>query len=404
MSRVVLLVLDSLGVGALPDAARFGDAGADTLGHIARHRVEQGGPPLRLPNLLRLGLGHAARLASGTFPAGLDDGVHPQAAWGIARERSTGKDTISGHWEMCGVPVDFEWGYFTAARGSFPPALLDALVREAGLPGVLGDCRASGTAIIAELGAEHLATGKPIVYTSADSVLQIAAHETAFGLERLYRTCEVARRIVDPWRVARVIARPFRGDPQAGFVRTPDRHDWAVPPHRPTLLDALHAAGHAVVGIGKIPDLFTGRGVSRAINAHGIDGLFEASVQALDAAGDGTLVFTNFVDFDQEYGHRRDPEGYARALEWFDALLPRIEARLRDDDLLLLVADHGNDPTAPGSDHTREHVPVLACGPRVAPRAIGCRDSFADIGQTVARWLGIPPLDTGEAFLQPRPA
>jgi phosphopentomutase len=404
MSRVALLVLDSLGIGAAPDAARFGDAGADTLGHIARHRIDHGGPPLALPNLLRLGLGHAARLASGAFPAGLDDALRPIAAWGCARERSTGKDTTSGHWEMCGLPVDFDWGYFTAMESSFPPALLDALVREAGLPGVLGNRRASGTAIIAELGAEHLASGKPIVYTSADSVLQIAAHETAFGLERLYRTCEVARRLVDAYRIARVIARPFRGTPESGFVRTPDRHDWSVPPPRPTLLDQLLAAGGTVVGIGKIPDIFAGRGISRAVKAHGLDGLFDATLAAFDAADERTLVFTNFVDFDQEYGHRRDPQGYGRALEAFDAMLPRLLARLREGDLVLLTADHGNDPTWPGSDHTREQVPVLAVGPGIDARAIGCRDSFADVGQTIARWFGMHPLEAGEAFLQPEPA
>lgn len=395
MSRAALWVLDSLGIGALPDAARFGDAGADTFGHIAAHQLATAGRALQVPNLARLGLAHAARRASGQWPAGVADPGPPPAAWGCARERSTGKDTTSGHWELCGVPVEFDWGYFTAARGSFPEWLLDALVARAGLPGVLGNCRASGTAILDELGEEHLRTGKPIVYTSADSVLQIAAHETRFGLQRLYDTCAIARGLVDRLRVARVIARPFLGDHAGAFRRTPDRHDWSVPPPAPTLLDRLVAAGREVVGVGKIPDIFAGRGITRAVRAHGLDGLFDAAVEAFDALPDGGLAFVNFVDFDQEFGHRRDPAGYARALESFDRRLPAALSRLRADDLLLLTADHGNDPTAPGTDHTREHVPVLATGSGVAPRDVGVRESFADVGQTLAAHLGIAPLDHG---------
>jgi phosphopentomutase len=299
------------------------------------------------------------------------------------------------------VPVTFAWGYFHAATESFPEWLLDALIARAGLPGVLGNCRASGTTILDELGEEHLRTGKPIVYTSADSVLQIAAHETRFGLQRLYDTCAIARELADRLRVARVIARPFRGERAGAFRRTPDRHDWSVPPPAPTLLDHLVAAGREVVGIGKIPDLFTGRGITRAVRAHGIGGLFEAAVDALDALPDGGLAFVNFVDFDQEYGHRRDPAGYARALEDFDERLPAALSRLRRGDLLLLTADHGNDPTAPGTDHTREHVPVLAVGPDLAPRSIGIRDTFADVGQTLAAHLRIPPLDHGLDCLSP---
>jgi phosphopentomutase len=399
VSRAALWVLDSLGIGALPDAAQFGDAGADTLGHIAAQRLARRGRALAIPNLVRLGLAHAARSASGRWPAGLDEPAPPSAAWGCARERSTGKDTTSGHWELCGVPVTFEWGYFPAARESFPAWLLDALVARAGLPGVLGNCRASGTAILAELGEEHLRTGKPIVYTSADSVLQIAAHETRFGLERLYATCAIARGLVDRLRVARVIARPFRGERAADFRRTPDRHDWSVPPPAPTLLDRLVAAGREVVGIGKIPDIFAGRGITRAVGAHGIGGLADAAIAALDDTPEGGLSFVNFVDFDQEYGHRRDPDGYADALEDFDARLPAALARLRPGDLLVLVADHGNDPTAPGSDHTREHIPVLVAGPGLAPRDLGVRDSFADVGQALATWLGIAPLDHGTDLL-----
>ena len=404
MSRAILLVLDSLGIGALPDAEKFGDVGADTLGHIAMHCLAtQCGSgvngALLIPHLLDLGLGHSAQLASGSFPAGLQDSAStPVGAWGCARERSTGKDTTSGHWEMCGVPVLFDWGYFTAPTRSFPASLVDALVQRAGLPGVLGNCRASGTTIIAELGEAHIRSGKPIVYTSADSVLQVAAHEAHFGLERLYEVCAIARELVDPLNVARVIARPFVGEEAASFKRTSHRRDYSVSPPAPTLLDRLQDAQREVIGIGKIPDIFAHRGITREVKAHGIDGLFQATLDAMNSAPDGSLVFTNFVDFDQEYGHRRDPAGYAAALESFDALLPQMFSRLREDDVVLLVADHGNDPTWPGSDHTREHIPILALGPRVHAGGIGCRDSFADVGQSVATWLGIPPLDAGHDF------
>lgn len=408
MSRVALVVLDSLGLGALPDAYGFGDAGANTLGHIAAHCLTQhaghgAGNALRIPHLLDLGLGHAAQLACGSFPAGLGSDAMPRAAWGCARETSTGKDTTSGHWEMCGVPVDFEWAYFSAQEHSFPDSLLDSLVRRAGLPGVLGNCRASGTTIITQLGEEHLRSGKPIIYTSADSVLQICAHEETFGLERLYRTCAIARELVDPLNLARVIARPFIGTCAADFVRTPNRRDYSVPPPAPTLLDRLQEAGGNVIGVGKIPDIFAGRGISHAVKAHGIDGLFDATLDAFVAAGPRSLVFTNFVDFDQDYGHRRDPAGYARALETFDAMLPELLAQLGAGDLLLLTADHGNDPTWPGSDHTREYIPILAVGPGVRPGPIGCRSTFADIGQSAAHWLGLAPLASGNNFLDTLP-
>lgn len=404
MKRAMLVVLDSLGIGAAPDASHFGDAGADTLGHIACHcrtpLAEGGrGRNLAIPNLLSLGLGHAAAQVTGRFPCGLHTPESPHALWGSARERSTGKDTISGHWEMMGVPVLHEWGYFRQREQSFPPELLDALVREAGLPGVLGNCHASGTEIITWLGEAHLASGKPIVYTSADSVLQIAAHEQHFGLQRLYDTCAVARRLVDAYRIGRVIARPFLGDAQRGFQRTTHRHDYAVPPPLPTLLDQLLDAGGQVIGIGKIPDIFANRGISRAVKAHGLPDLVEATAQAFVGAADRSLVFTNLVDFDQDFGHRRDVAGYADALERFDAMLPRLTDLLGDGDLLILTADHGNDPTWPGSDHTREHIPILAAGPAITPGDMGRRDSFADIGQSLAEWFGLAPLTEGKSFL-----
>ncbi|MFZ5669550.1 MAG: phosphopentomutase [Pseudomonadota bacterium] len=405
MPRAVLLVLDSLGVGALPDADLFGDAGADTLGHIAawcaqgRADVGRRGP-LAIPNLERLGLGRAARLASGETPAGLDPEARAVGAWGAGRELSTGKDTTSGHWEMAGAPVLEDWGYFRDREDSAPAALLDALAARTGAPGWLGNRHASGTAIIAELGEEHVRSGKPIVYTSADSVLQIAAHEEAFGLERLYKVCEVARELVDDHRIGRVIARPFVGNDAASFRRSPNRHDYSMPPPSPTLLDRLCEAGGAVHGVGKIPDIFAHQGISREVRAHGLDGLFDATLASLATCADGGLVFTNFVDFDSEYGHRRDVAGYAAALEHFDRRLPEMLAALGPDDLLVLTADHGNDPTWPGSDHTREHVPILAFGAGAPPGGIGVRDSFADIGQSLAEHFGLAPLPHGLSFLE----
>lgn len=391
MPRALLVVLDSLGIGAAPDAERFGDTGADTFGHILQARAPA------LPNLRALGL-HAAHAAAHGRVPGADEHAGPAATWAVLRERSTGKDTISGHWELCGAPVDFEWGYFTAHEESFPAPLLEALCREAELPGVLGNCRASGTEIIQRLGAEHLATGRPIVYTSADSVFQIAAHEERFGLERLYATCRIARRLVDGYRIARVIARPFTGDAAQGFRRTGHRHDYAVPPAALTLLDALVAAGHPVLAIGKVADIFAGQGVSRAIPASGLEALLDATGATFAAAPEGSLVFVNLVDFDSEYGHRRDVAGYAAALERFDARLPALLALARPGDLLMFTADHGNDPTWTGTDHTRECVPLLAIGDGLRSGNAGLRDSFADAGQTLARHFGLPPLPHGTAL------
>lgn len=404
MPRAALLILDSLGIGELPDAASFGDAGANTLGHIVA-RCAQGeaqvgrSGPLQLTHLQRLGIGLAAQL-SGNLPMGFDTSAPVIGAYGAARELSTGKDTTSGHWEMMGVPMLDDWGYFRDRENSMPAALLDELARRAGVPGWLGNCHASGTTIIAELGEAHVRSGKPIVYTSADSVLQIAAHEGAFGLQRLYRLCEIARELVDQYRIGRVIARPFVGEDAGSFRRSHNRHDYSTPPPRPTLLDRLTASGAQVYGIGKIPDIFAHQGISHEIKAHGIDGLFDATLDTLKHCNDPGLVFTNFVDFDSEYGHRRDVSGYAKALEYFDTRLPELLAALRSDDLLILSADHGNDPTWPGSDHTREHVPILALGAGVRPGSLGVRDTFADIGQSLAAHFGLPPLDYGTSFLE----
>lgn len=402
--RAIVAVLDSFGIGEAPDAARFGDEGANTFGHIAAHcadgRADRAGlrhGPLTIPNLLALGLGHAAENVGGSLPFSLPK--TPGALYGAAAERSRGKDTPSGHWEMMGLPVLFDWGYFPKEIPCFPEALVKTLVHEAGLPGILGNCHASGTTILAELGEEHIKTGRPIVYTSADSVFQIAAHETHFGLQRLYDLCAIARKLVDAYDIGRVIARPFRGDTAQTFERTGNRRDLATPPHADTLLDIGKKAGREVIGIGKISDIFAGSGITRSVKAHGNDAVFNALIAEVKSAPDGAIIFANFVDFDMLYGHRRDVAGYAAALETFDRQLPILKAALKEGDIAVLTADHGCDPTWPGSDHTREYIPVIAFGPNITSANIGVRDSFADIGQSLSQYLDLSPLAAGKSFL-----
>ncbi|HEY0180075.1 MAG TPA: phosphopentomutase [Dokdonella sp.] len=404
MSRAFVLVLDSVGVGGAPDAAAYGDVGADTVGHVAQRcadgdadRAGVRGGALNLPNLAGFGLGEACRAATGAAPPGLELARWHAGRAGCAAEISKGKDSQTGHWEIAGTPVEFEWTYFPPTRPCFPPALIEALCARGGIDGILGDRHASGTEIVAELGAEHLRSGRPICYTSADSVFQIAAHEDAFGLERLYRLCEVARELLDPLRVGRVIARPFVGTPRTGFTRTAHRRDYGVPPPPGTLLARAAAAGREVVSIGKIGDLFCHDATGRELKGEDNAQVFERTLDAARMLGDGGLVFVNFVDFDTLYGHRRDAAGYAAALEAFDARLPELVDRLRDDDLVVVTGDHGCDPTWPGSDHTRECIPLLAFGPAVARAPLGRRASFADVGAGVARHLGLPP-GYGEAF------
>ncbi|WP_075216254.1 phosphopentomutase [Mongoliimonas terrestris] len=405
MARAVLIVLDSVGIGGAPDAAAFGDAGADTLGHIAEVCATGGADvpglragPLLLPNLDALGLGAAAEAATGRRPPGLEtDAITGRYA--AAAEVSKGKDTPSGHWEIAGVPVPFDWGYFPETVPCLPPDLVAAFVRETGVPGILGDRHASGTTIIAELGEDHIRTGKPILYTSADSVLQIAAHETHYGLDRLIDHCRIARWLVDPLGVGRVIARPFVGETADTFTRTANRRDFAVPPPEPTLLTRVEAAGGRVIGVGKIGDIFAHTNVTEVRKAAGNDALVDATLTALADARDGDLVFTNLVDFDTNFGHRRDPAGYAAALEAFDARIPALLAALRPGDLLVLTADHGCDPTWRGTDHTREMVPVLMAGTDVQPGFAGRRSTFADIGETVAAVLGLPQGPHGVSML-----
>jgi phosphopentomutase len=403
MARALILVLDSVGIGGAPDAALYGDAGADTVGHIAEacwrgdaDNDERAGP-LRLPHLVDLGLGTACALATGRIPPGLGDGAAAQARFGCAEEVSKGKDTPSGHWEIAGVPVPFEWGYFPRTHPCFPAELIAQLCRRANLPGILGDSHASGTEIIRELGVEHMRTGRPICYTSADSVFQIAAHEESFGLERLYQVCAVARELIDPLRIGRVIARPFVGSPDAGFVRSGNRRDYSVPPPAPTVLDAATAAGRDVVTVGKIGDIFAHSGTGRILKANGNAALFDRTLEGAKTLLEGGLLFANFIDFDTIYGHRRDVAGYARALETFDTRLPQLQSELAPEDLVIITADHGCDPTWRGTDHTREQVPILAFGAsRGEP--IGHRSTYADIAATVAKHLHLPPLQAGTPF------
>jgi phosphopentomutase len=399
MARAIILVMDSFGIGATADADRFGDAGSNTLGNIARERSASPAGPLDLPNLTRLGLMHAARESAGEFPAGADANAEVIGAYGFASELSSGKDTPSGHWEIAGVPVLFDWGYFTKKTDTFPPELLDKLIQRAELPGVLGNRHSSGTTIVAELGEEHMASGKPIVYTSADSVFQIACHEETFGLQRLYDLFDLARELVDEYKVGRVIARPFVGTNSADFVRTGNRRDLTDPPPSPTLLDKLVASGGEVISVGKIADIYAHQGVTKKIKATGNAALFDATLEELSIAPDRSIVFTNFVDFDMLYGHRRDVDGYAAALEYFDSRLPELYELMNDDDLLVICADHGCDPTWQGSDHTREHIPVLVYGAGIAAGSLGKRETFADIGQSLAGFFGLAPLDYGVSFL-----
>ena len=403
MARAIWLVLDSLGLGGAPDAAAYGDEGSDTFGHIAAACAAAARGPLRLPNLSRMGLPQAHALSVGAPVAGFEALPAPDSLWGCMSERSAGKDTPSGHWESAGVVVETAFGLFDARENTFPPELLAALIERGNLPGVLGNCHASGTEIIARLGEEHIATGKPIVYTSADSVFQIAAHEEHFGLNRLLDLSVLARELLAPWNIGLVIARPFVGTAPDNYARTGNRRDYALEPPGRTLLDAAHAAGREVVSVGKISDIFAGRGVTRALKGTGHDALFDATLRAMAEAPDGALIATNFVDFDSVFGHRRNALGYGAALEHFDARLPEVLAALRPDDLLVMSADHGCDPAWPGSDHTRERVPLLAFAPGIAPRALGVRESFADLGQGLATHLGLPPLAAGRCFLSETP-
>ena len=398
MTRAFLIVMDSVGCGGAPDAGAFGDAGANTLAHVAQACVagraeNRRSGPLQMPVLDGLGLGAAVRLASGDPVPGLD--AVPCGRWGAASEVSRGKDTPSGHWELAGVPVPWDWACFPDTLPAFPPDLLAEVCRLAGTGGTLGNCHASGTEIIDRLGAEHLQTGWPICYTSADSVFQIAAHEESFGLARLIALCQALAPVLHARKVGRVIARPFTGTP-GRFQRTANRRDFAIAPPAPTLLDWVQNAGRPTHAVGKIGDIFSMQGIGTLHKGASDLALFEHLLTLLDTAEDSSLTFANFVEFDSLYGHRRDVAGYARALETFDRWAGIFLGRMRPGDIAVFTADHGNDPTWHGSDHTRERVPVLVAG--AGKGGLGLV-AFVDVAASIAAHLGIPAQGAGQSFL-----
>lgn len=392
MKKAIIIVLDSLGIGCASDADYYNDKGSNTLGHIAEKFK------LNIPNLTKLGMIKALE-ASCKNSYGLDSSVKPIASYGFAEEVSKGKDTVSGHWEIAGSPVLKEWGYFYSLNDSFPKKLLDSVVNKANLKGFLGNCHASGTEIIQKLGEEHIKTGFPIFYTSADSVFQIACNEETFGLENLYRLCEIVRKEVDSYNIGRVIARPFVGTNSSSFIRTYNRKDYAVPPFEETLLDIAQKENINVVAIGKTADIFAYRGVTSYLKTPWNEGSINDTIKASKECTKHTLIFTNLSDFDVLYGHRRDPKGYGEAINYFDKRLPEILDTLNEEDLLIITADHGNDPTWIGTDHTRENIPILIYKHNIKPNFLGKRATFSDIGQTVATYLNITPLKYGLSIL-----
>ena len=398
MARVIVLVIDSFGIGHAPDAESFGDIGANTFASIANSYFDQCQQSINLPHLTANGLVKACQQASGSvFPF---QGVENyKGAYGYAAEISTGKDTPSGHWEMAGVPVLFDWGYFDNKAHSFPDELMANITKATGFEACLGNCHASGTDIITRLGEQHIKTGFPICYTSADSVFQVAAHEQYFGLDNLYQFCETVRKLLDGYNIGRVIARPFIGNNASDFIRTGNRRDYSVLPPAATVLDKLYQAGGKVISVGKIADIFAHQGISEATKATGIDALIDATLNHIHTAANHSLIFTNLVNFDQDFGHRRDPIGYAQALEAFDQRLPEIFAAMNENDILFMTADHGCDPTWHGSDHTREYVPMLAYHNNIASVNLGERSTFADLGQTLAEIFQLTPMAYGKSFL-----
>jgi phosphopentomutase len=392
--RAIILLMDSFGIGTCEDSAKYGDEGANTFGHILEKF-----PNTKIPNLTNLGLinclEHSCNNTFGHIP-----NKNPTAQYGYAQEISHGKDTPSGHWELMGFPVLFDWGYFHAKTNSFPQELLDVIYKKANLTGSLGNCIGSGTNIIDTYAREHLETKKPIFYTSADSVFQIACHEEIFGLENLYHLCKIAREELYKYNIGRVIARPFIGNLTDGFKRTGNRKDYSIAPQEKTLLDVMKEQGGSVVSIGKISDIFAGSGITKAVKSSTLPNLWNDTLGAVQTHNEYSIIFTNFVDFDSEYGHRRDVKGYKEALEYFDSRLPEILKLLTDDDLLIITADHGCDPTWVGTDHTREYIPILFYNKKIQAKYIGKRPTFSDVGQSIASFLGLPALKNGKSFLQ----
>ncbi|NQZ87899.1 MAG: phosphopentomutase [Saccharospirillaceae bacterium] len=398
MPRAIILVIDGFGLGHAPDAEAFGDVNANTFANLAEKFQQSKNRPLKLPNLSKLGLVKACQQASNRTLA-VEPETLTNGAYGYAAEISTGKDTPSGHWEMAGVPVLFDWTYFSDKQNSFSPELIAQINQVTGYSDMLGNCHASGTNIIADLGEQHIKTGSPICYTSGDSVFQVAAHEEHFGLENLYKYCEQVREILDPMNIGRVIARPFIGESSADFERTGNRRDYSVLPPATTVLEKLTNAGGTVISVGKIADIFAHQGISIKTKATGIPALLDSTLAHIETAPDNSIIFTNLVNFDQDFGHRRDPVGFGEALEYFDVRLAEFLNQMNDDDLLLLTADHGCDPTWPGNDHTREFVPVLAYHNRIESINLGQRNTFADLGQTLASLFTLEAMDYGQSFL-----
>lgn len=397
MSRAIILMMDSFGIGNAHDADKFDNIGADTFGHIV-----ESNNGLNIPNLNQLGLTEVAAAATGkTYHLGnIGTGkMNIGCIKAHMNEISVAKDTTSGHWEMAGVPVLTDWGYFKPDYPSFPSALIEEICKEGQIEGILGNKAASGTEIIQELGEEHIKTGKPIFYTSADSNIQIAAHEKYFGLEKLYQLCEIAYQKVKPYNIARIIARPFIGEKAGEFTRTSNRHDYSVKPLAETVLDKMKNAGGNVIAIGKINDIYAGCGITKALHASGLEELWDITLETVMTAPENSIIFTNFVDFDMLWGHRRNVKGYAEGLEYFDKRLPEILPILREDDIVFITADHGNDPTYKGTDHTREQVPMLLFGKKIKSDFAGERETFADIGQTIAQYFNLPPFAFGKSFL-----
>ncbi|ALD15466.1 phosphopentomutase [Buchnera aphidicola (Aphis glycines)] len=410
MKRVFLMILDSFGIGSSIDSHKFNDYGSDTFGHIAEKcflgqaNKERDGC-LKIPNLIKLGIIQAYKSATGKYPLGFHETCNKSkiiASYGFASEISSGKDTTSGHWEIAGVPVLDEWYYFKKFNDAFPSILIDKIIKHFKLPGILGNCHASGTEIITELGEEHIATGKPILYTSSDSVFQVACHENIFGLSKLYKLCKKIRNLLDEnqFKIARVIARPFIGNNKSNFKRTKNRVDLSIQPPSITVMEKLIIEKQGeVIGIGKISDIYAGIGISKSIKSFGLEELCNITINEMKSAKNNTIVFTNFVDFDSVWGHRRDVSGYAKGLEFFDYKLADMINLVKGQDLFIITADHGCDPTWIGTDHTRENVPILIYSPDKKINFLGHRKTFSDIGQTIAKYFSLSEMQYGKCML-----
>jgi len=394
MKRVIWLVMDSFGIGNASDAESFGDAGGDTLGHIAQNYE------LSIPHMSSLGLLKAYENNNAkSLHVKSQYQLNKECFYGIGKEASVGKDTLSGHWEMAGVLMDFEMKYFEEKIPTFPEELISKIIAKSDIDGIIGNRHASGVEIINTLGSEHVKTGKPIFYTSADSVIQIAAHEESFGLERLYKLCEIVREITNTYGIGRVIARPFLGDEVNGYERTKNRKDYSLRPQGKSVLEIAQENGQEVIGVGKIYDIFGGHGITQKKLAYKLEGLFDETLKQVKSLDKNGIIYTNFVDFDMEWGHRRDTEGYAKGLEYFDKRLPELLNALQDGDFLILTADHGCDPTYKGNDHTRENVPIFGLLKNAHLGDIGLRDTFADMGASIAEHLDLPSTALGKSFL-----